>query len=129
MHSVRLISRGILLYSLLLTMLIITTSCGKKNTKTGQDMEVKVEFDSTYHAMNPMDLNFDSAEQAMIDSGMADLMDAYREIRAYGLPNSTPPALQFNPLPYGFQIPGPTEKIEWDIPVGISKPDLVPPWP
>ena len=83
---------------------------------------MKVVIDSTYHAMNPMDLQFDSVEQAMIDSGMADLVDAYREIRAYGLPNSTPPAIQFNPLPYGFQIPGPTERIEWDIPEGISRP-------
>ena len=80
-------------------------------------------IDSTYYAMNPMDLHFDAAEQAMIDSGMADLMDAYREIREYGLPNSTPPALQFNPLPYGFQIPGPTEKIDWEIPEGIAKPE------
>jgi len=103
---------------------MIATSCGKKNTKTGQDSEVFVEIDSTYHAMNPMDLHFDSVEQAMIDPGISELVDAYREIRAYGLPNSTPPALQFNPLPYGFQIPGPTEKIEWDIPEGITRPDL-----
>ena len=69
-----------------------------------------------------MDLEFDSMELAMIDSGMAELIDAYREIRAYALPNSTPPALQFNPLPYGFRIPEPTPKINWEIPEGISKP-------
>ena len=80
--------------------------------------------DSSYFANNPMDLHFDSAEQAMIDSGMTDLVDSYRQIREYGLPNSTPPALQFNPLPYGFQIPGPTEKISWDIPEGLSRPEL-----
>ncbi|RLD87084.1 MAG: amidase [Bacteroidetes bacterium] len=72
--------------------------------------------------MNPMDLIFDSIEQTMIDSGMADLMDAYRAIRAYGLSNSTPPAIQFNPLPYGFQIPEATPKIIWEIPEGISRP-------
>ena len=38
------------------------------------------------------------------------------------MPNSTPPAIQFNPLPYGFQIPDPTPKIDWEIPEGISKP-------
>jgi len=38
------------------------------------------------------------------------------------LPNSTPPALQFNPLPYGFRIPEPTPKIAWKIPSGIQKP-------
>jgi Asp-tRNA(Asn)/Glu-tRNA(Gln) amidotransferase A subunit family amidase len=82
-----------------------------------------VEIDSIYHAMNPMDLEFDSLELLMIDSGMLDLVDAYRAIRAYGLPNSTPPAIQFNPLPYGFQLPQPTPKIQWEIPEGISKPD------
>jgi Asp-tRNA(Asn)/Glu-tRNA(Gln) amidotransferase A subunit family amidase len=109
------------LLSLLLPMVLIASSCGNKDSKTGQ--EVRVVIDSTYYAMNPMDLHFDAAEQAMIDSGMADLMDAYREIREYGLPNSTPPALQFNPIPYGFQIPGPTGKIDWEIPEGIAKPE------
>ncbi len=85
---------------------------------------MRVVIDSTYYAMNPMDLRFDSAEQAMIDSGMAELIDAYRAIRAYDLPNSTPPALQFNPLPNGFQLPAPTEKIAWDIPEGITRPSL-----
>ncbi|MCK5067021.1 MAG: amidase [Bacteroidales bacterium] len=122
MHSVRLITRWIQTLSLLVPVILIAASCGKSDSKTGEESEVKVVIDSTYHAMNPMDLQFDSVEQAMIDSGMADLVDAYREIRAYGLPNSTPPAIQFNPLPYGFQIPGPTERIEWDIPEGISRP-------
>ena len=72
--------------------------------------------------MNPMDLEFDSKELAMIDSGLADLITDYRNIRDYHLDNSTPPAIQFNPLPYGFRIPEPTPKIVWDIPTGISKP-------
>ncbi len=59
---------------------------------------VKVVFDSTYYAMNPMDLEFDSLELVMIDSGMADLLDAYRQIRAYDLPNSTPPAITIQSL-------------------------------
>jgi Asp-tRNA(Asn)/Glu-tRNA(Gln) amidotransferase A subunit family amidase len=100
----------------------LNISCGNRE-ETGQDeTNIPVTIDSSYHAMNPMDLDFDSLELVMIDSGMAELVDAYRAIRAYGLPNSTPPAIQFNPLPYGFQIPGPTPKIRWEIPEGISKP-------
>ncbi len=53
---------------------------------------------------------------------MADLIEAYREIRAYALPNSTPPAIQFIPLPYGFIIPQPTQRIEWSIPESITRP-------
>lgn len=82
--------------------------------------------DSAWYVMNPMDIEFDSMEQAMIDSGLADLMMDYRDIRAYHLPNSTPPALQFNPIPYGFSIPGPTPKVSWEIPVGVSKPSREP---
>ena len=106
-----------------MVLMALTISCGSKENTDQSETNIRVEIDSSYYAMNPMDLQFDSIEQTMIDSGMAELVDAYREIRAYELPNSTPPALQFNPLPYGFQIPGPTEKIKWDIPNGISKPD------
>jgi Asp-tRNA(Asn)/Glu-tRNA(Gln) amidotransferase A subunit family amidase len=102
----------------------LASSCGEKQSNEADDSQVQVVVDSVYYAKNPMDLHFDSAEQAMIDSGMADLVDAYRQIRQYNLPNSTPPSIQFNPLPYGFQIPGPTEKISWEIPEGISRPDL-----
>jgi Asp-tRNA(Asn)/Glu-tRNA(Gln) amidotransferase A subunit family amidase len=79
-------------------------------------------MDSTYYAMNPMDLQFDSVEQVMIDSGLAELMDSYRQIRAFDLPNSTSPAIQFNPLPYGFKVPGPTPRMNWEIPGGVSMP-------
>ena len=109
-------------YFTLLLVLGIIWSCNNKEQALEDDQYVHVEIDSTYYAMNPMDLEFDSMELAMIDSGMADLLDAYREIRAYDLPNSTPPALQFNPLPYGFRIPEPTPKMQWEIPTGISKP-------
>ncbi len=105
-----------------MVLMALTISCGNKENANQAETNILVKIDSTYHAMNPMDLHFDSIEQTMIDSGMADLMDAYRAIRAYGLPNSTPPAIQFNPLPYGFQLPPPTEKIKWEIPEGISKP-------
>ncbi len=122
MTSLCLTHRGIRISLLSFFLVLYATSCKNNTTETGEDPEITVEIDSTYHAMNPMDLIFDSIEQTMIDSGMADLMDAYRAIRAYGLSNSTPPAIQFNPLPYGFQIPEATPKIIWEIPEGISRP-------
>jgi Asp-tRNA(Asn)/Glu-tRNA(Gln) amidotransferase A subunit family amidase len=109
-----------------IAILVMTFSCSDKQDNSQDEPTINVVLDSTYHAMNPMDLQFDSIEQTMIDSGMADLMDAYRAIRAYGLPNSTPPAIQFNPLPYGFQLPPPTEKIKWEIPEGVSRPGWEP---
>ena len=122
MTSLCLTHRGIRMLFLSFFVVLFATSCKNSNSESRDDPVVMVEIDSTYHAMNPMDLQFDSIEQTMIDSGMAELMDAYRAIRAYELPNSTPPAIQFNPLPYGFQIPEATPKIKWEIPEGISKP-------
>jgi len=123
MTSLRLTHRGIRMFLLLIFVLLYAASCQNSTRETGEDPRIVVEIDSIYHVMNPMDLQFDSIEQTMIDSGMAELVDAYRAIRAYGLPNSTPPAIQFNPLPYGFQLPPPTDKIKWEIPEGVSRPD------
>ena len=56
-------------------------SCTDKGNVSQEESKVPVVIDSTYYTMNPMDLHFDSTEQVMIDSGMADLVNAYREIR------------------------------------------------
>jgi len=122
MPSLRLTYRGIPLLSLTLFMFLFAIACQNNSTGSGEDPEIMAEIDSSYYAMNPMDLQFDTIEQTMIDSGMAELIEAYQEIRAYGLPNSTPPAIQFNPLPYGFQVPPQTPRIEWEIPEEIAMP-------
>lgn len=122
MRSLELTSREIQLVAGVISMLFIFVGCSNKSKESGEESQVKVVIDSTYYANNPMDLEFDAVEQMMIDSGMANLMGAYREIRNYNIPNSTPPAIQFNPLPYGFNIPDPTPKIQWDIPGHINKP-------
>jgi len=105
----------------LLLIISLIYSCSSNKEKT-QSESIKVELDSTWHVMNPMDLEFDTNEQAMIDSGMANMISDYRSIREYGLPNSTPPALQFNPLPMGFTLPESTATIDWEIPEGVTKP-------
>ncbi len=107
-------------------LLLIVFACNNPAPDQKNPTMVDVIVDSAWYVMNPMDIGFDSMEQAMIDSGMADLLMDYRDIRAYELPNSTPPALQFNPIPYGFIIPGPTPKISWEIPTGVSKPSREP---
>ncbi len=107
-------------------LLLIVFACNNPAPDQKNPTMVDVIIDSAWYVMNPMDIGFDSMEQAMIDSGLADLLMDYRDIRAYELPNSTPPALQFNPIPYGFSIPGPTPKISWEIPTGLSKPSREP---
>ncbi len=99
---------------------LLLNACRQK--EPDQPVVVMVEIDSAYRAMNPMDLRFDTLEQQMIDSGMADLIDAYRSIRAFPLPNHIPPALQFNPLPAGFEPPPPGPDNRWTIPEKVARP-------
>ena len=109
-------------YVIFMLLLAPFRSCMKDREEGREVSSINVEIDSTYYAMNPMDLQFDSMEQAMIDSSLSEKIDAYRAIRAYPLPNSTPPAIQFNPLPLGFKVPAPTPKQNWEIPEGITRP-------
>lgn len=122
MCRVKLISRNIELLSGVIIILFFTFSCNNQKKENEKEPHVNVVIDSSYYAMNPMDLHFDSLEQVMIDSGLAELIEAYRNIRAYDLPNSIPPAIQFNPLPDGFRIPEPDSGNEWEIPENVSKP-------
>lgn len=109
-------------YVIFTLLLAILSSCRESREEGGEANRIRVEIDSTYYAMNPMDLQFDSTEQAMIDSSLSEMVDAYRAIRAYPIPNSTPPAIQFNPLPREFEVPAPTPKQTWEIPEGIARP-------
>lgn len=98
------------------------SSCGGDPEEADDKPRTEVKIDSVYYAMNPMDLSFDSLEQAMIDSGMSDLVTAYRSIRQYELPNAIPPAIRFDPLPAGFRVPDPTPPNQWQIPAGVARP-------
>ena len=122
MRSVTLILNQIAIFVIVVILLLIPFSCGNGKKSPDRPGEVRVVIDSVYHAMNPMDLTFDSLERVMIDSGFAEQIDAYRAIRAYPLPYTTPPAVQFNPLPRGVEPPPPTPPIQWEIPDDIRKP-------
>ncbi len=122
MRAFPLIMNKIIPATILLLIGVIPFSCREGKDRAEESGEVRVVIDSVYHAMNPMDLKFDSLEMVMIDSGMAELIGSYRAIRSYPLSYSTPPALLFNPLPPGVQPPAPTPRLQWEIPQGISKP-------
>jgi len=121
MQSIKLKTNAIFYFALALISGIVLSSC-RDRTEEGTEGNVTVVIDSTYYAMNPMDLQFDSLEQVMIDSGLVELIDVYRAIRSYPLPNSAPPAIQYNPLPAGFSPPAPTPPVQWEIPEGVVRP-------
>jgi Asp-tRNA(Asn)/Glu-tRNA(Gln) amidotransferase A subunit family amidase len=78
--------------------------------------------DSTYFAMNPMDIDFDTSEMKMISKALGEYIESYREYRKIHIPNSVMPAVRFDPLPKGFKLPPPTGKMNWQIPADIEKP-------
>jgi len=108
---------------LICPVLLVLSISGCKGKKDAEKEPVKIEVDSAYFAMNPMDIRFDSLEMAMITEGLPGLIRSYQQIRAFGLSNNMPPAIQFNPILPGFKIPEPTGKIPWEIPEGITKPE------
>lgn len=108
------------LYLILLLALtsVLFTSC--KSGDSGPDITYKV--DSTYFAMNPMDIDFDSFEMEMIGRALGEYVESYRQYREIHIPNNVMPALRFDPLPKGFVVPPPTQKMNWQIPMGVEKP-------
>src|SRR5437870_3957150 len=50
-------------------------------------------------------LSFTDAKRDSMLDGLTDQLKNYQSIRAVALPNSTPPAILFNPVPVGMHIP------------------------
>lgn len=99
--------------------LIFSAGCNKKQAEP----ETKIMVDSIYFAMNPMDISFDTAEMRMIKNALGDYIESYRAYRSIEIPNSVMPALLFNPLPSGYNIPPETGKLSWKILQNVHKPE------
>ncbi len=61
-YRVPLTSRSIEQILVVLLFVVFMLPCNQKKVETESEQVVMVEFDSTYLAMNPMDLEFDSLE-------------------------------------------------------------------
>lgn len=101
-----------------LLMFLLMNSCGQPE----QETSTRLRVDSTYFAMNPMDIDFDTYEMEMISDAMGEYIESYRQYREVHIPNSVMPALHFDPLPRGFAVPPESEPVQWNIPVEIAKP-------
>lgn len=114
-------TRNVLTWAMALTSTVfLFTNCKPGDAGDGNEMEIRV--DSTYFAMNPMDIVFDTSEMEMIGKALGEYIASYREYREIHIPNSIMPALRFDPLPQGFTVPPPTGKINWQIPENTEKP-------
>ncbi len=99
-----------------LLLVAITLSIFACKPDTTKEPTVEYNVDSSYFAMNPMDIDFDEKEMEMIKESLGEYMEAYHAYREVALPNNVVPALHFNPLPMGFEVPPENGKMDWDIP-------------
>ena len=83
----------------------------------------KLTRSDVHTAAKAMGLEFTDVE---IDSFLPDLnlsVENYKSLRLEDVPNSLPPAITFNPLPSGFQIPTEQKPIRWSKPKVVKMPD------
>ena len=99
------------LYFIVLAML--TSSCKKKNQATDQPTKSIEPY---------LDINLTDAERDSLSGGLEDHQKAFQELHKFHLDNSTNMALDFNPLPQGFEINKDQKPIVWNLPANIELP-------
>ncbi len=67
-------------------------------------------------------LEFQTDELDSIRESVMGNVRNFDKIRSVNLKNAIPPALYFNPLPFGFSPPQVQEEISWSIPDDVSRP-------
>ena len=68
-------------------------------------------------------LQFKEAQRDSMKNDLMENLKYYQQLREANIPNSIPPAFQFNPLPVGFQFDNIQQPIRWSKPVRTELPD------
>lgn len=61
-------------------------------------------------------LEFTAEERELMRQGVTENLASYRQLRSLSIPNSVPPALQFNPILPAMSLPRPTKSIKMRLP-------------
>ena len=69
------------------------------------DADITITPEEIAGAEKIMGLSFTPQERDSLEKDLVNQWKDYKRIRDIDIPNSTPPALIFNPIPVGFQIP------------------------
>jgi Asp-tRNA(Asn)/Glu-tRNA(Gln) amidotransferase A subunit family amidase len=72
---------------------------------------------------NIIGLRFSEAQRDSMKSDLMENLKYYQQLREVDIPNSIPPAFQFNPLPVGFQFDNFQKPLKWSKPVRTELPD------
>ncbi|MEZ5071899.1 MAG: amidase [Bacteroidales bacterium] len=99
-------------------------ACGADPKTEEEAPEIRVAWQEDGPATNFLDLTFDSVQTEMIRAGLGELVGYYRDIRAYPLADTIPPALVFNPLScLSEQVSPPSgPPVEWTFPSDVRLP-------
>lgn len=108
---------------LILCFLLFTCLSCKKKEKPPEEEIPGLSTEAISSAENPMGLFFDEKEKELLADGLGSQLKMYEQMRTYSLNNSVPPAIQFNPIPAGFQFEQVQKEIEWDLAKEISMPE------
>lgn len=66
---------------------------------------------------NILDLSFTHDERTAMVDGLEDFREAYQAMRGYSIENAIFPAMQFDPLPIGWQPNNDQQPIAWEYPI------------
>ena len=69
------------------------------------------------------DLSLTQSERDTMQPDLEEQLEAYQALHKYAIGNEIPPALQFNPIPLGFEIPNKQEAIDWQLEEQVSIPE------
>ncbi len=83
----------------------------------------EVTAQDTRSAEELFDLGFDETERGLMKNGLNENLKAYQALHQYPIANSTPPAIQFNQIPLGFEINTNEQKINWGLKSDVELPE------
>src|SRR6056297_1281077 len=103
---------------ILFLLILFSFACKQKDNKEEQ----KITKKDISHAEKLINLQFDESEKDSMTDGLLSQRKSFDKIREVNLPNKTPYALHFNPVPSGEQIQIAQKPIKWDMPGKNSVP-------
>ncbi len=104
-------------------LLFLTLSITGTTLVGQQRSEVLPDTLALRNALELLELPFTEAEIIQMQKGVADQKRSYESLRKTEIPNQWVPALVFNPLPPGYQVPVFPKPNEWPEFKGLKKPE------
>ncbi len=113
--------RNLVLFVLSVLFLVFYQACTsqKEKRKTGP-----VTDETVAAADQLLGLEFNAEERASMLDGLNEQLEAFRTLREHRLDNAIPPALMFNPIPVGFEMPQVESPSDWGLPRAVEMPEI-----